>query len=49
VEDIRRGGSFLDVYRWEGVERIIIDWNNFNKTAEIDEEQNREIDKLLNS
>lgn len=49
VEDIRRGGSFLDVYRWEGVERIIIDWNNFNKTAEIDEEQNREIDNLLNS
>ena len=49
VQDIRRGGSFLDVYKWEGVERIIIDWNNFNKTAEISEEQNREIDRLLNS
>jgi len=49
VHDIRRGGSFLDVYKWEGVERIIIDWNNFNRTAEIDEEQNREIDRLLNS
>jgi inward rectifier potassium channel len=49
VEDIRRGGSFLDVYKWEGVERIIIDWNNFNKTAEIDEKQNREIDRLLRS
>jgi len=49
VQDIRRGGSFKDVYKWEGVERIIIDWNNFNKTAEIDEEQNSEIDRLLNS
>ena len=49
VKDIRRGGSFLDVYKWEGVERIIIDWNNFNKTAEINKEQNSEIDKLLNS
>ncbi|MDO9257201.1 MAG: potassium channel family protein [Bacteroidales bacterium] len=47
VQDIRRGGSFLDVYKWEGVERIIIDWNNFNKTAEIDEEQNMKIDGLL--
>lgn len=47
VQDIRRGGSFLDVYRWEGVERIIIDWNNFNKTIEINEEQNNEIDRLL--
>jgi len=44
-----RGGSFLDVYKWEGVERIIIDWNNFNKTAEINNEQNNEIDRLLNS
>jgi hypothetical protein len=49
VQDIKRGGSFLDVYRWEGVERQIIDWNNFNKTAEINKEQNSEIDKLLNS
>jgi inward rectifier potassium channel len=47
VQDIRRGGSFLDVYRWEGVERIIIDWNNFNKTAEINKKQNSEIDELL--
>ena len=47
VQDIRRGGSFLDVYRWEGVERIIINWNNFNRTAEIDKVQNEEIDKLL--
>jgi hypothetical protein len=46
-QDIRRGGSFLDVYRWEGVERIIINWNNFNKTMEISNEQNMEIDKLL--
>ncbi len=49
AEKIKRGGSFLDVYRWEGVERSIIDWNNFNKTADISEEQNSEIDKLLNS
>jgi len=49
VEDIRRGGSFLDVYKWEGVERIIIDWNNFNKTAEINKEQIAEINQLLNS
>lgn len=49
VQDIRRGGSFLDVYKWEGVERIIIDWNNFNKTVEISENQNSEIDGLLNS
>jgi len=48
-EDIKRGGSFLDVYRWEGTERIIINWNNFDKTMEISEAQNREIDKLLNS
>lgn len=47
IQDIRRGGSFLDVYRWEGVERIIINWNNFNKTIEINEEQNSEIDRLL--
>lgn len=47
VQDIKRGGSFLDIYRWEGVERIIIDWNNFNKTAEINLEQNSEIDTLL--
>jgi inward rectifier potassium channel len=45
--DIKRGGSFLDVYRWEGIERIIIDWNNFDKTMEISEEQNTEIDNLL--
>jgi len=45
--DIKRGGSFLDVYRWEGIERIIIDWNNFDKTMEISEEQNMEIDNLL--
>lgn len=49
VQDIRRGGSFLDVYKWEGVERKIINWNNFNRTAEIDEEQNREIDRVLES
>ncbi len=49
VQDIKRGGSFLDVYRWEGVERQIINWNNFNKTVEISEEQNVEIDRLLNS
>jgi len=49
ADQIKRGGSFLDVYRWEGVERYIIDWNNFNKTAGISEEQNSEIDKLLNS
>ncbi len=49
VQDIRRGGSFLDVYRWEGVERQIINWNNFNKTMEISEEQNAEIDRLLES
>lgn len=49
VKDIRRGGSFLDVYMWEGVERIIINWNNFNKTAEIDEGQNRKIEDLLKS
>jgi inward rectifier potassium channel len=49
AQDIRRGGSFLDVYKWEGVERIIIDWNNFNKTAEIDKAQNEEIDRLLDS
>jgi len=48
VQDIRRGGSFLDVYRWQGVERIMINWNNFNKTLEISEEQNKEIDQLLN-
>ncbi len=47
AQDIRRGGSFLDVYRWQGVERIIINWNNFNRTAEISEEQNSEIYKLL--
>jgi hypothetical protein len=45
--DIKRGGSFLDVYRWEGVERIIINWNNFDKTMEIGEEQHRQIDDLL--
>lgn len=44
---IKRGGSFLDVYRWQGVERFIINWNNFNKTAEINESQNNEIDNLL--
>jgi inward rectifier potassium channel len=49
VQDIRRGGSFLDVYRWQGVERIIIDWNNFNRTVEISEEQNNEIDRLINN
>ena len=49
VQDIKRGGSFLDVYRWEGVEREIIDWNNFNKTADINKEQMSEIDRLLNS
>jgi hypothetical protein len=49
AQDIRRGGSFLDVYRWEGVERIIIGWNNFNKTAEITEAQNLEIDRLLHA
>jgi inward rectifier potassium channel len=49
VQDIRRGGSFLDVYKWQGVERIIIDWDNFNKTAEISQEQNSDIDQLLNS
>jgi hypothetical protein len=48
AQDVRRGGSFLDVYKWEGVERIIIGWNNFNKTVEITEEQNMEIDSLLN-
>jgi hypothetical protein len=47
VQDIRRGGSFLDVYRWQGVERIIINWSNFNKTVEISEQQNKEIDRLL--
>ena len=47
AQDIKRGGSFLDVYRWEGVERIIIDWNNFNKTADINEEQNKAIDRLM--
>jgi hypothetical protein len=47
VQDIRRGGSFLDVYKWQGVERIIIDWNNFNKTFEISDEQDHEIDLLL--
>ena len=47
AQDIKRGGSFLDVYRWKGVERIIIDWDNFNKTAEINEEQNQQIDDLL--
>ena len=47
VQDLRRGGSFMDVYRWQGVERIIINWNNFNRTAEISEEQNSEIDQLL--
>lgn len=47
VQDIKRGSSFLDVYRWQGVERIIIDWNNFNRTAGITEEQNIEIDHLL--
>jgi hypothetical protein len=47
AKDIRRGGSFLDVYRWEGLERIIINWSNFNKTAEMNEEQNQEIDNLL--
>jgi len=45
--DIVRGGSFLDVYRWEGTERIIVNWNNFNKTMEISEEENNEIDRLL--
>lgn len=47
VQDIRRGGSFLDVYRWQGVERIILNWNSFNKTIEINDEQNKEIDRLL--
>ena len=49
AQDIRRGGSFLDVYEWEGVERIILDWDNFNKTVEINKNQNSEIDLLLNS
>lgn len=48
-QDIRRGGSFLDVYRWDGVERHIIDWNNFNKTAEMSEQQSIEMDALLNT
>jgi hypothetical protein len=47
AQDIRRGGSFLDVYRWKGVERIIVDWDNFNKTALINEEQNQQIEQLL--
>jgi len=47
--DIIRGGSFLDVYRWEGVERNIVNWNNFNRTMEISDEQNNEIDRLLKS
>jgi len=47
AQDIRRGGSFLDVYRWHGVERFIINWNNFNKTLAINEQQNAEIDRLL--
>lgn len=47
AEDIKRGGSFLDVYRWEGVEREIIDWNNFNKTVELNKEQNIEIDRFM--
>jgi len=49
AQDIRRGGSFLDVYRWQGMERIILNWNNFNKTMEISEDQNNEIDRLLSS
>jgi inward rectifier potassium channel len=49
VQDIRRGGSFVDVYRWQGVERIIINWNNFNKTLDISEVQNNEIERLLQS
>lgn len=47
VQDIRRGGSFKDVYRWEGVERRILNWDNFNNTTDITESQNQEIDKLL--
>jgi hypothetical protein len=49
AQDIRRGGSFLDVYKWQGVERKIIDWNNFNKTVAISDAQNAEIDALLRS
>ena len=49
AQEIKRGGSFLDVYLWKGVERFIIDWNNFNKTAEISAEQNSQIDKLLSN
>jgi inward rectifier potassium channel len=47
AQDVRRGGSFLDVYRWQGVERYIVNWNNFNRTMEMSAEQNQEIDRLL--
>ncbi len=45
--DIQRGGKFLDIYTWNGVERNVISWNNFNKTESISKELNSEIDRLL--
>lgn len=47
VRDLKRGGKFLDVYSWQGVQRIMINWHHFNRTEPIADELNDEIDKLL--
>jgi hypothetical protein len=45
--NLLRGGSFKDVYQWKGIERVIINWDNFDRTDDITSEQHHEIDKLL--
>jgi len=47
VHDLKRGGKFLDVYTWHGVQRTMINWHNFNRTEAIAQALNDEIDKLL--
>lgn len=47
VNDIHKGGKFLDIYTWNGLNRKVVSWHNFNKTEPLEVAKNAEIDRLL--
>ncbi len=47
MDRLTYGGKFLDVFKWNGMERTDLEWANFNKVMALSETEQKFIDDLL--
>jgi len=47
MNKLQYGGSFTDVYHWEGIQRTLPNWSKFNSIKPLTISEKQKIDKLL--